>query len=138
MVKLLLPSTWPGTQPSNPTKPTSVAFFSLEMSSAQLVQRILSAESEIYMEKISRGRLEETLEMKQLYKKGIDQLAKGRSLSTIPLRSISSNCGPNAAVWKNKHNVGFIIIDYLQLMSGAGDNKNGNREQGRSAVYPAT
>src|SRR5258706_6554707 len=41
----------------DPTKPTAVAFFSLEMSSAQLVQRILSAESEIFMEKISRGRL---------------------------------------------------------------------------------
>src|SRR6478735_3825473 len=40
-------------------KPTPVAFFSLEMSAAQLVQRILSAESEIFMEKIARGRLEE-------------------------------------------------------------------------------
>jgi len=61
-------------QPSIP-QPTSVAFFSLEMSSAQLVQRILSAESEILMEKISRGKLEDH-EMKQLYKKGIDKLAK--------------------------------------------------------------
>ena len=31
----------------HPTKPTAVAFFSLEMSSGQLVQRILSAEAEI-------------------------------------------------------------------------------------------
>ena len=36
-------------------KPTPVAFFSLEMSASQLVQRILSAESEIWLEKISRG-----------------------------------------------------------------------------------
>src|SRR6186713_859926 len=36
----------------NATKPTGVAFFSLELSSAQLVQRILSAESDIHMEKI--------------------------------------------------------------------------------------
>jgi replicative DNA helicase len=35
-------------------KPTPVAFFSLEMSAAQLVQRILSAESEIMLEKISK------------------------------------------------------------------------------------
>ena len=42
----------------SPTKPTPVAFFSLEMSSAQLVQRILSAESEIWLEKISRGKME--------------------------------------------------------------------------------
>ena len=30
---------------------------------------------------------------------------------------------------KNKHNIGMIIIDYLQLMSGTGENRNGNREQ---------
>ncbi|MGI8583026.1 MAG: replicative DNA helicase, partial [Chitinophagaceae bacterium] len=43
----------------HPTKPTAVGFFSLEMSAGQLVQRILSAESEIWLEKIARGRLEE-------------------------------------------------------------------------------
>src|SRR5215217_5129750 len=58
----------------HPTKPTGVAFFSLEMSAGQLVQRILSAESEIWLEKISRGRLEEH-EMKQLYKRGIERLS---------------------------------------------------------------
>ncbi len=58
----------------HPTKPTAVGFFSLEMSAGQLVQRILSAESEIWLEKIARGRLEEH-EMKQLYKKGIEKLA---------------------------------------------------------------
>src|SRR5437868_9806390 len=42
----------------HPTKPVAVGFFSLEMSASQLVQRILSAESEIKMEKISRGKLE--------------------------------------------------------------------------------
>src|SRR6478736_4092558 len=50
----------------HPTKSTPVAFFSLEMSAGQLVQRILSAESEIWLEKISRGKMEEH-EMKQLY-----------------------------------------------------------------------
>ncbi|HNN72042.1 MAG TPA: DnaB-like helicase N-terminal domain-containing protein, partial [Ferruginibacter sp.] len=37
----------------DPVKPTAVGFFSLEMSSGQLVQRILSAESEIWLEKIA-------------------------------------------------------------------------------------
>ncbi len=60
----------------HPTKPTPVAFFSLEMSAGQLVQRILSAESEIWLEKISRGKMEEH-EMKQLYAKGIQRLAPG-------------------------------------------------------------
>jgi replicative DNA helicase len=61
--------------PADPKKAIPVAFFSLEMSSSQLVQRILSAESEIWLEKISRGKLEEH-EMKQLYKKGIESLSK--------------------------------------------------------------
>jgi replicative DNA helicase len=114
-------------------KPTSVAFFSLEMSSAQLVQRILSAESEILMEKIARGRLEDH-EMKQLYKKGIDRLAKAPifiddtpALNIFELRAKCRRL-------KNKHNVGLIIVDYLQLMSGAGENKNGNREQEISRI----
>lgn len=120
----------------NSVKPTPVAFFSLEMSSAQLVQRILSAESEIFMEKIARGRLEDH-EMKQLYKKGIDRLAKAPiyiddtpALNIFELRAKCRRL-------KNKHNLGFIIIDYLQLMSGAGDNKNGNREQEISQISRA-
>ena len=83
----------------HPVKPTGVGFFSLEMSASQLVQRILSAESEIMLEKISRGKLED-YEYQQLHTKRL----------------------------VNKHNVGLIIIDYLQLMSGTGD-RGANREQ---------
>jgi replicative DNA helicase len=117
----------------NAKKPYPVAFFSLEMSAGQLVQRILSAESEIWLEKISRGKLEEH-EMKQLYKKGIERLSNApiyiddsAALNIFELRAKCRRL-------KNKHNVGLIIIDYLQLMSGGGDNKNGNREQEISKI----
>src|SRR5258708_7581540 len=117
----------------HPTKPTSVAFFSLEMSAGQLVQRILSAESEIWLEKIARGRLEEH-EMQQLYKKGINRLSSAPihidDTAALNIFELRAKCRR----LKNKHNVGFIIIDYLQLMSGAGDNKNGNREQEISRI----
>jgi replicative DNA helicase len=110
------------------SKPTPVAFFSLEMSAGQLVQRILSAESEIWLEKISRGKMEEH-EMKQLYAKGIQRLAQAPifiddtpALNIFELRAKCRRL-------KNKHNIGMVIIDYLQLMSGTGDNRNGNREQ---------
>ncbi|MBS1496125.1 MAG: replicative DNA helicase [Bacteroidetes bacterium] len=116
----------------HPTKPTAVGFFSLEMSSSQLVQRILSAESEIWLEKIARGKLEEH-EMKQLYKKGIDRLSKApifiddsAALNIFELRAKCRRL-------KNKHNVGIIIIDYLQLMSGSAD-RNSNREQEISKI----
>lgn len=114
------------------SKQVPVAFFSLEMSSAQLVQRVLSAESEIWLEKISRGKMEEH-EMKQLYAKGIQKLAQApiyiddtAALNVFELRA-------KARRLKNKHNIGMIIIDYLQLMSGGGG-KNVNREQEISTI----
>ncbi len=57
----------------NTLRPTAVAFFSLEMSAGQLVQRILSAESEIMLEKIARGKMED-YEYQQLHTKGIKRL----------------------------------------------------------------
>lgn len=112
----------------HPTKPTGVALFSLEMSAGQLVQRILAAESEIWLEKIARGKLEEH-EMKQLYARGIQRLAQAPlfiddtpALNIFELRAKCRRL-------KNKHNIGMIIIDYLQLMSGTGENRSANREQ---------
>jgi len=115
------------------TKPTAVAFFSLEMSSGQLVQRILSAESEIWLEKISRGKMEEH-EMQQLYKKGIQRLSNAPifidDTAALNIFELRAKCRR----LKNKHNVGLIIIDYLQLMSGTGENRNSNREQEISRI----
>lgn len=112
----------------SPTKPTGVALFSLEMSAGQLVQRILSAESEIWLEKIARGKLEEH-EMKQLYARGIQRLAQAPlfiddtpALNIFELRAKCRRL-------KNKHNIGMVIIDYLQLMSGSNENRQTNREQ---------
>lgn len=117
----------------HPTKSTPVALFSLEMSAGQLVQRILSAESEIWLEKISRGKMEEH-EMKQLYAKGIQRLSQAPlfiddtpALNIFELRAKCRRL-------KNKHNIGMIIIDYLQLMSGSGDGRNSNREQEISSI----
>ncbi len=118
----------------HPTKPTPVVFFSLEMSAGQLVQRVLSAESEIWLEKISRGKLEEH-EMQQLLVKGINRLDKAPifiddtpALNIFELRAKCRRL-------KNKHNIGLIIIDYLQLMSGNTDGKGGgSREQEISSI----
>ena len=114
------------------SKPTGVGFFSLEMSSSQLVTRILSAESNILLEKISRGKLEEH-EMQQLYRKGIDKLTHApiyiddsAALNIFELRAKCRRL-------KNMHNVGIIIIDYLQLMTGSAD-RNSNREQEISKI----
>lgn len=116
----------------NATRPTPTAFFSLEMSAAQLVQRILSAESEILMEKISRGKLED-YEYQQLHAKGIKRLEQANIFidDTAALNIFEFRAKARRLV--NKNHVGFIIIDYLQLMSGTGD-KGGNREQEISTI----
>jgi replicative DNA helicase len=116
----------------HPTKPTPVAFFSLEMSAAQLVQRILSAESEIMLEKISRGKLED-YEYQQLHSKGIKRLEQAPIFidDTAALNIFEFRAKARRLV--NKHKVGFIVIDYLQLMSGSAD-KNSNREQEISTI----
>lgn len=116
----------------HPTKPTPVAVFSLEMSAGQLVQRILSAESEIWLEKIARGKMEEH-EMKQLYAKGIQRLAQAPifidDTAALNIFELRAKCRR----LKSINNIGLIIIDYLQLMSGTGD-RNSNREQEISTI----
>ncbi len=114
-------------------KPVPVGFFSLEMSNSQLVQRILSAESGVPMQKIARGHLEDH-EMQELFKKGIEPLSTAPiylddtgALNIFELRA-------KARRMVNKYNVGMIIIDYLQLMSGTGDKRNMNREQEISTI----
>lgn len=114
----------------DPFKPIPVLFFTLEMSALQLTNRFMSSESEVWLEKISRGNMEEH-DMKQLYQKGIARLAKApifiddtASLTIMEMRA-------KARRMKAKQNIGLIIIDYLQLMSGTGE---GNREQEISKI----
>ncbi len=111
----------------HPSKPTAVGIFSLEMSASQLVQRILAAESEIALEKIARGRLED-YEYQQLHTKGIKRLEQAPIFidDTAALNIFEFRAKARRLV--NKHHVSLIIIDYLQLMSGLGE-KNANREQ---------
>ncbi|XP_075704335.1 replicative DNA helicase DnaB-like [Rhinoderma darwinii] len=114
-------------------KPTPVAFFSLEMSTGQLIERLLSAESGIRLEQIKKGRLTEN-EMQRLNTKGIMPLSEApiyiddtSALNIFELRSKAKKLVAN-------HNVGLIIIDYLQIMSGGGENRTFNREQEISKI----
>jgi replicative DNA helicase len=108
-------------------KPVPVGFFSLEMSETQLIQRILASESEIWLDRIVNGRMDDE-NMKQLYAKGIQKLAQApifiddtAGLNMFELRS-------KVRRMKKRHDVGLIIIDYLQLMTGD-SNKSENRER---------
>ena len=112
-----------------------VAIFSLEMSALQLAQRFISMEAEISGMKLRNGQLEE-YEWQQLN-------AALERISEVPLY-IDDTPGINifelrakARRLKMQHNIDLIIIDYLQLMSGGGDNQRGNREQEVSAISRA-
>jgi replicative DNA helicase len=115
----------------NNIRPTPVLFISLEMSLLQLTNRIMSSESEVWLEKISRGNVEK-YDMQQIYGKGVEKLAKApifiddtAALNVIELRA-------KARRLCSKQGIGLIIIDYLQLMSGTGS--EGNREQQISTI----
>ena len=110
----------------------AVAFFSLEMSSVQLITRLISSETSLSSEKLRTGRLQEH-EWKQLNikVKGLEKaplfIDDTPSLSIFDLRA-------KARRLKSQHDIQLIVIDYLQLMTTGGSQKGGNREQEISMI----
>ena len=103
-----------------------VALFSLEMSSLQLVMRMISSETEIDSHKIRTGSLESE-EWDQLYDKVIQLNDAPIYIDDTPALSVfefRAKCRRLAL----QKGIGIAIIDYLQLMTWTGDTK-GNREQ---------
>lgn len=104
---------------------TKVAIFSLEMSNQSLVQRLLTMEGRINAQTARSGRLDD-----EDFKRLID--AAGRlftanifvddtpGLSIMELRT-------KARRLKSEHDIGLVVVDYLQLMTASGD--FGTREQ---------
>lgn len=107
-----------------------VGFFSLEMSKGQLMQRLQSAESGIYMEMFDRvmtnGDINKVILANERINKDKIYIDDTGGMDIYELRS-------KARRMVSKHNVGIIFIDYLQLMSGD-PNKQQNREQEISKI----
>ena len=104
-----------------------VALFSLEMSSVQLVSRLISAESELDASKINKGLLE-NYELEQLKH-------KTKLISNAP---IFIDDTPGLSIFelrtkcrklKMQHNIQMIVIDYLQLLTSDSNKTTFNREQ---------
>lgn len=105
---------------------TAGAFFSLEMSMVQLVMRFVSMETGISTKKLRSPKMLNDLDWKN-YNSALE------SLSELPI-FIDDTPGitllelsAKARQFKVDHDIGFIALDYLQLMSGSGA-KNVNRE----------
>lgn len=108
-----------------------IAFFSLEMSSVQLVTRLISTETELPADILRSGKLED-FQWTQLHTK-VTQLTNAPifiddtpQLSVFELRAKCRRL-------KQQHDIQMIFIDYLQLMTTKGENK-GNREQEISTI----
>ena len=111
-----------------------VALFSLEMPANQLVHRLMSIESKIESDKISKGQLSET-EWKHLTTSTAKLYTSNLILDDTPALSIF-DLRAKCRRLKKKYNIDIVIIDYLQLMRGSSENdkKGGNREQEISAI----
>ena len=104
-----------------------VAFFSLEMSKLQLVNRILVNVCEIPGDKIRTGRLE-SYEWMQLDKK--QKLLTGAPLYIDDTPSLSVfELRTKARRLVQEHGVQLIMIDYLQLMNASGMQFNSRQEE---------
>lgn len=111
----------------------AVAIFSLEMSSVQLITRMISSETGLPSEKLRKGNL--ALHDWELLNYKVKNLSDAPiyiddtpSLSIFDLRA-------KARRLVSQHGVKIIIIDYLQLMTAGGNNKGGgNREQEISTI----
>lgn len=109
-----------------------VAFFSLEMSSVQLITRLISSETGLSSEKLRKGNLEKH-EWEQLNVKVKDLENAPLFIDDTPSLSIF-DLRAKARRLASQHKIKVIIIDYLQLMTGGGSNKTGNREQEISTI----
>jgi replicative DNA helicase len=102
-----------------------VAFFSLEMSSIQLVNRLIIGETQLPSDKIRTGRLE-NYEWEQLEYKIKDLEKAPIYVDDTPAISIFEFRAKCRRL-KQKYDIQAVVIDYLQLMTGS--RETGSREQ---------
>ena len=99
----------------------TVAVFNLEMSREQLAMRLLANESFIELQKLVTGKLSD----EEWVKLGMAASALSQTdiriddNPTVTVADISAKC-------RRLDNLGLVIIDYLQLMNGSGNGKNGD------------
>ncbi len=109
-----------------------VAFFSLEMSSEQLATRILAEQTKISGDKMRKAELNKN-DFNKIAKtsselENLNLVIDDNPILTIPMLRA------RARRLKRLHDINLIIIDYLQLMSASGNNRNDGRVQEISEI----
>ena len=117
---------------SDPRGPCTGVIFSLEMGATQLAGRILSSMARVPSDRLRSGDLTE-LQFDNVYET-TGKLGKLPifidETPSISISELSRKCRQ----LKHEHNLGFIIIDYLQLMTGSQLSRSSNREQEISEI----
>ena len=108
-----------------------IAFFSLEMSSVQLVTRLISTETELGADKLRSGNMME-YEWQQLNTKVTPLINAPIYIDDTPQLSIFE-LRAKCRRLKQQFDIQMVFIDYLQLMTTKGENR-GNREQEISTI----
>jgi replicative DNA helicase len=101
---------------------TPVGFFSLEMSATQILHRIISSQSEVESEKIQTGSL--TGSEYQRVVAAVNMMQKEMMVIDDQPGLKITDIRARARRMKEAYNVGFIVIDYLQLISGSAAGRN--------------
>ena len=108
-------------------KKSSIAFFSLEMSSEQLSTRIISEQARISSNDIRRGRISDEQFDKFLEtSKNISELPL--FIDETPAISIAAMSNRARRI-KRQHGLDMIVVDYIQLMRGTTFNKDGRVQE---------
>jgi replicative DNA helicase len=109
---------------------TTTAIFSLEMSKDQLVKRIMAMHSKVNSQAIRTGELsdEEWLKLVESARMIGNSNLIIDDTSSISIGELRSKCRK----YKLEHNLGLVIIDYLQLMTGS--KKSESRQQEISEI----
>ena len=108
-------------------KKSSIAFFSLEMSSEQLSTRILAEQARIKSNDIRRGKITD-----EQFDKFIET---SKNISELPLY-IDETPAISIAAMSNRarrikrlNGLDLIVVDYIQLMSGSPNNRDGRVQE---------
>ena len=109
-----------------------VGFFSLEMSAEQLASRILSEQSNISSDRMRKGELSND-EFNRLAAASTTLHALPIFIDDTPALSVSA-LRTRARRLKRQHNLGLIVIDYLQLVSAVATSRNDGRVQEVSEI----
>ena len=112
---------------------SSIAFFSLEMSSEQLATRILSEQARIKSDDIRRGKVTES-EINRYIETSRNIYDLPLHIDETPAITIST-LSNRARRIKRLHGLSLVVVDYIQLMRAPSSNNRGeNRVQEVSEI----